>query len=87
MKRSNSIRGMLIIFAAADYPWHPARRDSTSNTNVFTSQQVAQVENSDAQDAVADKTEEDIDNQLEELENNNYVASQTKSFLPGKGIQ
>jgi len=39
--------------------------------------------NSDAQDALADKTEEDIDNNLEELQNNNYVVAVTKSFEAG----
>ena len=53
---------------------------STSG-NALTNQQAVQVQNSDAQDALADKTEEDIDNHLEELQNNNYAASSVKSAL------
>lgn len=40
-----------------------------------------QVQNADAQDAIADKTEEDIDNKLDELQNNNYAVSGMKSYL------
>jgi hypothetical protein len=54
---------------------------STSSTNALTSQQAIQVQNSDAQDAVAEKTEEDIDNQLDELQNNNYAVGGMKSYL------
>ena len=57
------------------------KQTSTPNTNAFTKQQTEQVQNSDAQDALADKIEEDIDNQVEELENDNYVVSQTKALL------
>jgi hypothetical protein len=39
------------------------------------------VQNSDAQDALADKTEEDVDNKLDELQNNNYGATISKSLL------
>jgi hypothetical protein len=57
------------------------KESSTSNTNLLTSQQTIQVQNSDAQDAIADKTEEDIDNKLDELQNNNYVVANMKSYL------
>ena len=39
------------------------------------------MQNSDAQDALADKTEEDVDNKLDELQNNNYGATISKSLL------
>jgi hypothetical protein len=55
--------------------------NSSSNDNPLTSQQTIQVQNSDAQDAVADKTEEDIDNKLDELQNNNYQTAITKSLV------
>lgn len=61
--------------------------NSTSNTdeNSITSQQTLQVQNSDAQDAIADKTEEDVDNNLDEIQNNNYAypTPTTKSALAG----
>jgi len=62
------------------------KKDSTTtqtNSTSATSQQVAQLQNSDAQDAVAEKTEEDIDNQLEELQANNFSASTTKAAIIG----
>lgn len=57
------------------------KESSTSSTNPLTSQQTIQVQNSDAQDAIADKTEEDIDNKLDELQNNNYVVANMKSYI------
>lgn len=60
-------------------------KDSSTPSNTagssITDQQAVQVQNSDVQDALADKTEEDVDNNLEELQNNNYAASTVKSAL------
>ena len=57
------------------------KESSTTSENPLTSQQTIQVQNSDAQDALADKTDEDIDNKLDELQNNNYAVTNSKSFL------
>ena len=57
------------------------KESSNSTENPLTSQQTIQVQNTDAQDAIADKTEEDIDNKLDELQNNNYVVAGFKSYL------
>jgi hypothetical protein len=57
------------------------KESSTTSDNPLTSQQTIQVQNSDAQDALADKTDEDIDNKLDELQNNNYAVASTKSLL------
>ena len=58
------------------------KKDSIStnqNTTTAANLKSVQLQNSDAQDAVADKTEEDIDSKLDELQNNNYSADNTKS--------
>ena len=57
------------------------KESSNSSENSLTSQQTIQVQNSDAQDAIADKTEEDVDNKLDELQNNNYAVANMKSYL------
>jgi len=60
------------------------KKESSSPTNnPLTSQQSIQVQNADVQDALADKTEEDIDNKLDELQNNNYAVDGMRSLLTG----
>lgn len=78
--------GVVFLFIAGSLSLTSCKKDnSTSNSdeNSITSQQTIQVQNSDAQDALADKTEEDVDNNLEELQNNNYSTSSSKSALSG----
>ena len=82
MKTKKIILWLFLIFAAVGLSLTSCKKESTSNSSI-TSQQAVQVQNSDAQDAVADKTEEDVDNNLEELQNNNYVVASTKSFETG----
>jgi hypothetical protein len=60
---------------------YSCKKESLNPVNTLTPQQAIQVQNADAQDAVADKTEEDIDNKLDELENNNYSTASLKSFM------
>jgi hypothetical protein len=55
--------------------------NSSSNKDPLSAGQTIQVQNSDAQDAIAEKTEEDIDNKIDELENNNYSIVTGKSML------
>jgi hypothetical protein len=57
------------------------KESSTSGNNSLTSQQITQTQNADAQDAVAEKTEEDIDAKLDELQNNNYAVAGLRSYL------
>lgn len=87
MKRRNIITGMAVLFLAGGLSFTSCKKDDTASTNPnstsITIQQAIQVQNSDAQDAIADKTEEDIDNKLEELENNNYSTLTTKSEIAG----
>ena len=82
MKRKNFILGLIFLIGAVGISLTSCQKSSTSpSTTTFTAQQTEQVQNSDAQDAVADKTEEDVDNNLDELENNNYSVGTTKSGL------
>jgi hypothetical protein len=57
------------------------KESSGPNENPLTASQTIQVQNADVQDAIADKTEEDIDNKLDELQNNNYAVAGMKSLL------
>ena len=82
MKTRKIIFWLFFFFAAAGLSLTSCKKESSnSSNNVLTSQQVVQVQNSDAQDAIADKTEEDVDNKLDELQNNNYAAADMKSYL------
>ena len=57
------------------------KESSTTGSNSLTSQQITQTQNAVAQDAVAEKTEEDIDAKLDELQNNNYAVAGLRSYL------
>jgi hypothetical protein len=74
-------RFFFFLIAGALSLYSCKKESSGSNENPLTSQQTIQVQNSDAQDAVADKTEEDIDSKLDELQNNNYEVAGMKSYL------
>ena len=52
---------------------------TTDNSTTLTSSEQTQVLNSDAQDAIADKTEQDVDKSLDVLQNNNYDQNSLKS--------
>jgi hypothetical protein len=87
LKKRNIILGTCFLFIAGSLLFTSCKKDNSSdsstNPNSLTSQQAMQVQNADAQDAIADKTEEDVDNKLDELLNNNYSAVNTKSLLAG----
>ena len=83
MKTGKIILWLFFFVAAVSLSLSSCKKDSSGSGNPLTSQQTIQVQNSDAQDALADKTEEDIDNNLEELQNNNYVVATAKSFDAG----
>jgi hypothetical protein len=80
MKKRNIIIGVIFLFIAGSLSLISCKKESsTTTTTSLTGQQTEQVQNSDAQDAIADKTEEDVDNNLDELQNNNYQTSGKKS--------
>lgn len=80
MKRKIVFR-LLFFFLAGALSLYSCKKDSTTaNNNTLTGKQVIQVQNTDVQDALADKTEEDVDSKLAELQNNNYSATTAKSL-------
>lgn len=85
MKTRNIIFGTALLFIAGILVFTSCKKDNSpsSSSNETISQQAVQLQNSDAQDALADKTEEDIDNKLDELQNNNYAVSSAKSASIG----
>lgn len=82
MKTRNKIIRLLFFFIAGTLIFSSCKKESsTTSENPLTSQQIIQAQNSDAQDAIADKTSEDVDNKLDELQNNNYAVAGMRSFL------
>ncbi|MGD0756745.1 MAG: hypothetical protein ABR927_16975 [Bacteroidales bacterium] len=75
---------LFFLLIAGTLSFYSCKKESSNSTgNPLTSSQTIQVQNSDAQDAIADKTEEDIDSKLDELQNNNYAVAGMKSYLAG----
>jgi hypothetical protein len=82
MRTRKFILRIFFFIVAGGLSLYSCKKDSSSSVNkTLTSQQSIQVQNSDDEDALADKTEEDIDNKLDELQNNNYAVSGAKSYL------
>lgn len=82
MEIKDLIFRLFFLLIAGTFSLSSCKKESTgSHENPLTSQQTMQVQNSDAQDAVADKTEEDIDSKLDQLQNNNYAVAGAKSYL------
>jgi hypothetical protein len=54
--------------------------NSPTTTSKFTSQQLSLVQNSDVQDAVAEKTDQDIDKSIDQLQVSNYQVPTGKSL-------
>jgi len=52
-----------------------------TDLNPLTSTEIAQVTNADNQDAIADKTDQDIDKTLDALQNNGFNAANTETSL------
>jgi hypothetical protein len=72
----------LVFLAAVGYLISGCKKDNNSSktTPNFTSQQLDQVENSYVQDAIAEKTDQDIDKSIDQLQVSNYQASTAKSL-------
>jgi hypothetical protein len=82
MKIRKLIFRLSFLLLAGSLSLYSCKKDSSnSNNNPLPTQQSIQVQNADVQDAIADKTEEDVDNKLDELQNNNYVIATGKSLL------
>ncbi len=68
------VLGMIVFFGCKK------DNNSTDNSTVATST-VNEAQQSESQDAIADKTEQDMDNNLDKLESNGYSTSSEKSDL------
>jgi hypothetical protein len=60
------------------------KESNSTSSGTLTSQQVAQVQNSDVQDALAEKTDQDVDNSIDQLQASNYKVPSSK-FLSASG--
>lgn len=82
MKTKKFVIRLLFIFLAGSLIFYSCKKDSSNPVvnQSLTGKQITQVLNSDAQDAIAEKTNEDIDSKLDELQNNNYVTGIAKSY-------
>lgn len=79
--KTNKFRLILVIPAIVGLSIAGCKKDSNSTTSgTMTNKQVAQVQNSDVQDALAEKTDQDIDNSMNQLQADNYVAATAKSY-------
>jgi hypothetical protein len=85
MKANKIVFNLLTVFVAGGLIFYSCKKESSSTAAKpsLTGSQTLQVQNADAQDAIADKTEEDIDSKLDELQNNNYVAGNMKALADG----
>jgi hypothetical protein len=71
--KSVKIKYLLIVLAAFGLSIAGCKKDSNPPTTAkLTSQQTAQLQNSDVQDAVAEKTDQDIDKTIDQLQVSNY---------------
>jgi hypothetical protein len=81
MTQRNIFAGLFFLLGAVTLSMSSCTKDNSSSTTSLTSQQTEQVQNADVQDAVADKTEEDIDSKLDELQTSNYTTGVTQKAL------
>jgi hypothetical protein len=78
---TKKLQYFLLIAALSGLLFTGCKKDGTSSSSSssLTNQQVAQVQNSDVQDAVADKSDQDVDNTMNDLQANNYQTSNLKA--------
>lgn len=69
---------LFLIITASGLINYSCKKEENSSAG-FTSRQVSQVQNSDSQDAIADKNDQDVDNTLDQLQATNYQNSTAKS--------
>jgi hypothetical protein len=88
MKTGKIVLRLFFFCVAGIFLPYSCQKDNTTPvvtppSQTLTSKQTIQVENSDAQDAISDKAEEDVASKLDELQSNNYAVSSMKSYLSG----
>lgn len=75
------IKFIPLILATTLFLIPACKKDNTTPTDLkLTSQQIVQVQNSDVQDAVAEKTDQDIDKTVDQLQVSNYAVPTGKSL-------
>lgn len=82
--KTSKLLNLLMLVAIFAFIFTGCKKDnsSSSSTSGLTNQQTSQVQNSDVQDAVADRSEQDADNTVDQLQANNYVTSSIKADVP-----
>ncbi|MGA1976786.1 MAG: hypothetical protein ABSG89_02915 [Bacteroidales bacterium] len=83
--KTKEMKYLLMILAILGLFVTSCKKESSSSA-VFSTQQVSQVQNSDVQDAVADKNDQDIDNTLDQLQVSNYQTPTVKSAVVGSSV-
>lgn len=72
---------ILVVLATLGIYITGCKKDNSSTpTAAFTSQQELQVQNADVQDAIAEKTDQDIDKSVDQLQASNYQVSGFKAY-------
>ncbi len=79
--KSRGLIYSLLSLAICGLTMGGCKKDNSTTPATFTSGQVAQVQNSDTQDATADKNDQDVDVTLEQLQVTNYQNVTSKSLL------
>ncbi len=76
--KQNKLLNLLMVLVLIAIMFASCKKDNSTSSTVLTNQQTEQVQNSDVQDAVADRTDQDVDNSLDGLQANNYSVPDTK---------
>jgi hypothetical protein len=80
--KSKKIALFTVIIATTGFIITGCKKESNSPPPVtFSSQQIAQVQNSDIQDAISEKADQDIDKTVDQLQVSNYKVTTAKSAL------
>lgn len=79
MMKTGKIKYLLLAAALSSFLVSSCSKEDSSTTSSMSGQQVSETQNSDSQDAIADKTDQDVDNTLDELQSNNYQVTSKKS--------
>ena len=73
------ISSLIALFALIVTFWACNKDNGTDTQSGITTANISEIQQSESQDAIADKIETDIDNNLDALEANNYTVSSLKS--------
>ncbi len=77
--KTNKFWNLLMVAALVAFMFTGCKKESSSSTPTTATTNAEQTQNSDVQDAVADRSEQDADNTVDQLQANNYVVPSTKT--------